>query len=65
LDTLAQQWQSYCRWAESQHNLTKLDIAHAERDYLWATNAALLSDIEKLAVCLLQPVAQQPLSQAA
>jgi len=65
LDTLAQQWQAYCRWAESQHNLTKLDIAHAERDYLWATNAALLSDIEKLAVCLLQPVAQQPLSQAA
>lgn len=65
LDTLAQQWQEYCRWAESQHTLTKLDIANAERDYLWATNAALLSDVEKLAVCLLEPVAQQPLSQAA
>ncbi len=65
LDTLAQQWQAYCRWAESQLALTKLDIAHAERDYLWATNAALLSDVEKLAVCLLQPVAQQPLSHAA
>jgi|GEM_PF-1523040 len=55
-DTLACQWQVYCRWIETQRESAKSQIVQIERDYLRDTNRALLEDIENLVISLLRPL---------